>query len=172
MINPYAYLRNKAGLSQRKFCAEFKFAKQTLVGIEKGFYPTLSSRMVDAVMEACNRVDIDPGLALLDEYGTPYLDRAYAAWQLQDRDGALLHTWRPDLLNPSVSPMEEFVSDTVGSVQGFAKLLKVPPATLTRYMEGKQAMMPTSIFVALEAVKYPHLRELQAAQREWVKTYV
>ena len=171
-MNPYAFLRKKAGLSQRKFCAEYGFAKQTLIGIESGFYPTLSERMADAIFTACNKADIDASVALLDEFNTPYLDRAYAAWRFNDRDGALLHTWKPDLLHEATSPMEEFVMDTVGSVQGFAKLLKVPPATLTRYMRGEQAIMPTSIHTALDAVDYPYLRQLQASQREWVKAFV
>lgn len=172
-MNPFAFLRKKAGFSQRKFCEEFSFAKQTIVGIEKGFYPSLSDRMLDAVLAACERAGVDAAGELADVYGTPYLDRAYEAWRLKDRDGALLHTWKPNPyeLSERRSPMAEFVMETVGSVQGFAKLLKVPPATLQRYMDGKQAMMPTSIFTALEAVSYPHLRELQASQREWVKAY-
>lgn len=173
--NPYAYLRMKAGLSQRKFCAEFKFAKQTLVGIEKGFYPTLSTRMIDAISFACDNANVDIAAELSDVYLTPYITRAYEAWRIKDRDGALLATWRPepfDLFDRKRSPMELFVDQTIGSVQGFAKMLKIPPATLSRYMRGEQAMMPTSIFTALEAVKYPYLRELQASQREWVKAYV
>jgi hypothetical protein len=67
-----------------------------------------------------------------------------------------------------VSPMAVLVKDTAGSVQGFAKLIKVPSATLLRYVRGDQQFMPASIREALFDCGYDYVAELEDVQARWV----
>jgi transcriptional regulator with XRE-family HTH domain len=173
-INPYAFLRTRAGLSQRKFCDKYGFAKQTLIAIEQGMYPDLSDRMTDAIFAACLAVDMDPAVELLDEYDTPYLSAAYLSWIAGEREvvDSRILDYVPQPGTPKQSPMDLLVRETVGTVQGFAKNLKVPPATLMRYMRGGQADMPVSIMQALEQAGYHHVHALRDIQEKWVATHV
>jgi DNA-binding XRE family transcriptional regulator len=174
MVNPYAFLRNRAGLSQRKFCVKHEFAKQTLVAIEQGMYPDLSDRMVDAIYAACLAVDLDPAVELMDEYDTPYLSAAYKSWIALERasvDQRILD-YVPTKGTPELSPVALMVRDTTGTVQGFSKSLKLPPATLMRYMRGGQLQMPVSVAEALTQAGYHHVRDLRDKQEDWVVKYV
>lgn len=84
---------------------------------------------------------------------------------------ANVRSYRPIIWDDKRSPMFFFVFNTVGSAQGFAKLLKIPAATLVRYMEGKQENMPGAIAEALKNVRYEFLTELMAHQSNWTKEY-
>ena len=59
MKNPYKFLREKCGLTQKKFCDEYGFAKQTLISIEQGVYEDLSNRMQTSIEMACAAAGID-----------------------------------------------------------------------------------------------------------------
>lgn len=168
-MNPFSFLRTKAGYTQKRFGADFGFAKQTLIAIESGMYPELSERMVVSISAACERAGLDAGAELADHYDTPYLAVAYSQWREAERGQMthLINVYRPTLWTNTRSPMSCFIDNTVGSLQGFAKRLKVPPATLARYAQGKQRMMPSRIEAALRAVDYPYLSELIAVQANW-----
>lgn len=171
--NPYAFLRRKCGLTQRRFCELYKFAKQTLVGIENGMYPSLSDRMIAAIEQACHDYDIDM-LAELDYlFGTTSVNTAYQQWVAAERVqvNPAIRSYRPIIWDDRRSPMYFFVFNTVGSAQGFAKQLKVPAATLVRYMDGKQENMPGSITEALRNIGYEFLPELMSHQANWVRDY-
>lgn len=168
--NPYALLRERAGYTQKRFCEEFKFAKQTVIGIESGMYPELSERMHEAINMACDKTGTPSWDILTEEYGTPYLNKAYEKWQKQSRRDVGLN---PVQLHSTTefSPMHFFVKETVGSVQGFAKKLKVPPAMILRYIRGEQRLMPLSLWNALEDVGYADKDRLQNLQAEWTDKY-
>lgn len=167
--NPYAFLRMKAGLSQNAFCAKYGFAKQTLICIESGMYTELSDRMIVSLGKACAAAGVPARVELLENYGADKLQQAYMEWRSRER-GAFaerLNTYVPDKWTAEISPMKFMVDETVGSVQGFAKALKIPSATLIRYMTGKQAIIPRSIESALRQINYPYLVDLARLQREW-----
>lgn len=164
--NPFALLRERAGFTQKRFCEEFKFAKQTVIGIESGVYPELSDRMIDAIGLACTKGGISEWETLMEEWETPYLNKAYLRWKLNERlavDFPLVQIRFTD----EYSPMHFFVKDTVGSVQGFAKKLKVPPAMILRYIRGDQRFMPMSLMEALSDINYRDREDLQKQQAEW-----
>lgn len=162
--NPYALLRERAGYTLKRFCLEFKFAKQTVIGIESGMYPELSERMTDAITQACYNIDMLS--TLLEEYDTPYLSKAYEAWRIKSRRVLVLPT--VELHYDALSPMHYFVKDTIGSVQGFAKKLKVPPATLLRYIRGDQKFMPMEIKTALQDAGCEQVNELEQIHFSWI----
>lgn len=164
--NPFALLRERAGYTQKRFCEEYKFAKQTVIGIESGMYPELSERMLEAIGLACTKSGLSEWQTLTDEYDTPYLSKAYEAWRKSERQGVDLPSVEIRFTS-EFSPMHFFVKDTIGSVQGFAKKLKVPPAMILRYIRGEQRLMPLSLWGALEDLNYPKLTELQNKQAEW-----
>jgi len=164
--NPFALLRERAGYTQKRFGADFGFAKQTIVGIESGMYPELSERMITAIEDASDKAGMPMLDTLLEEYDTPYLANAYDKWKHLERRQVILPAvelrWTDEF-----SPMHFFVKDTIGSVQGFSKKLKVPPAMVLRYIRGDQRHMPMSLWVALEDIGYTELTELQQLQAEW-----
>jgi transcriptional regulator with XRE-family HTH domain len=167
--NPYAHLRKKSGYVQRRFCDDYEFAKQTIIMIEHGTYPELSDRMVRAIEEACYHAGIDPHHELEREYGVGDVQKAYEAWRTDQRarTATTVNEFIPDNGMDDVAPMAKFVKKTTGTVQGFAKLIKVPPATLLRYSRGEQDLMPSSIRHALIECGYIWIEELEKAQLVW-----
>lgn len=142
MRNPYAKCRELAGLTQKQFCERYGFAKQTLIGIEQGMYPALSDRMVLSMMDALTEKGIyDAGL--IDDWGHDSLPDAYEEW-VEDERACV----EPFSLDGTLKDVIDRA--TKGSVQGFAKLIKIPSATLLRYLNGGQEMMPSSIWTALK----------------------
>ena len=170
MKNPYKFLREKAGYTQKRFCNEFEFAKQTIIMIEHGVYPELSDRMTVSLDKACFHAGFDPRHELEHEYGYSTLKQAYESWQREERRSLPKGTLKyvPDDQMDDVSPMAVLVKDTAGSVQGFAKLIKVPSATLLRYVRGDQQFMPASIREALFDCGYDYVAELEDVQARWV----
>lgn len=172
-LNPFAFLRLKCGLSQSKFCARYGFSKQTVIGIESGMYPDLSDRMIVSLGKACADAGVNARMELLVTYGVERLQQAYKQWQAIERQEAvpLVNGFEPTVWTEELSPMHCLVVGTVGSLQGFAKRLKVPPATLVRYTRGEQDMMPKSIYEAFRQIRYPYLLDLIRNQAEWVASH-
>lgn len=173
MKNPYKFLREKAGFTQKRFCDEYEFAKQTIIMIEHGVYPELSDRMIDSLNKACFHAGFDPRHELEHEYGYLTLEQAYDAWKHAERKKvpAAMLDEKPEDGIEDVSPMAILVKETDGSVQGFAKTIKIPSATLLRYVRGDQKFMPASIREALTECGYRYVSELEEKQAKWVDTY-
>lgn len=172
MKNPYKHLRERAGYTQKKFCTEFDFAKQTLLSIEQGVYEELSVRMLAAIDLACDNADISVEEELAAEYGTASLTAAYRMWRVAERANCDVRIVRfTPVPSMNKSPMEVFVQSTTGSVQGFAKQLKVQTATILSYTTGKQKDMPHPIREALADAGYEHIGTLEKLQNDWNKDH-
>jgi len=173
LINPYAFLRKQAGYTQAAFCDEFGFAKQTLISIEQGVYAELSDRMLEAIYNACAIKGLDRGSLLAVEYGTDSLREAYFDYRLSERRDVpdAIKNYMPMSWTAEMSPMAAFVAQTTGSMQGFAKKLKVQTATILRYASGEQPMMPMPLREALVDCNYRHLGLLEKNQQEWIRDY-
>lgn len=171
MKNPYKHLRERAGYTQKKFCTEFDFAKQTLLSIEQGVYEELSVRMLAAIDLACDNADISVEEELAAEYGTASLTSVYARWRRVERASCDVRIVKyvPEYHFSDLSPMHWFVQSTTGSVQGFAKQLKVQTATILSYTTGKQKDMPHPIREALADAGYEHIGLLEKLQNDWNK---
>jgi DNA-binding XRE family transcriptional regulator len=163
-MNPYKQLRQLAGYTQKQFCDEFGFAKQTLISVEAGVYADLSDRMLAAITAACD----SKGIVVSD------LAAGYEMWRLAERQNVpdAVKKYLPTVWNEKQSPMFFFINQTVGSVQGFAKRLKVQTSTLLRYVSGEQPDMPMPLREALVDCGYEHLGQLEKAQMDWVRDYV
>jgi transcriptional regulator with XRE-family HTH domain len=166
-MNPYKELRQLAGYTQKKFCDEFGFSKQTLISIEAGVYADLSDRMLAAIYTAAENKGV-----VSDLVGN--LDAAYEMWRLAERQNVIpaVKKYLPVVWDEKMSPMGFFIAQTTGSVQGFAKRLKVQTSTLLRYVSGEQPDMPMPLRVALVDCGYEHLGQLEKAQMDWVRDYV
>ena len=164
-MNPFKKLRLEAGYTQKKFCDEFGFSKQTLISIEAGVYADLSDRMLSAIAQACESKGIEVG------YDLPGL---YELWRLSERQNVpdAIKKYNPVVWDEKTSPMGFFIAQTTGSVQGFAKKLKVQTSTLLRYVSGEQPDMPMPLRVALVDSDYKYLGWLEKAQMDWVRDYV
>lgn len=173
MRNPYAFLRGLTGLTQKQFCEQYSFAKQTLILIEQGVSPELSDRMVVSMGKALFDKGIVAQEVLYAEYGVTTLGVAYKQWRKMERAEVSKNWISPVPKQTEVSsPMAFLVRETIGSVQGFAKALKIPPATLVRYIKGLQREMPASVREALMDVGYIYLTELINAQAQWAIDHI
>lgn len=164
-MNPYKKLRQEAGYTQKQFCDEFGFSKQTLISIEAGVYADLSDRMLASIAQACESKGIEVG------YDLPGL---YELWRLSERQSVpdAIKKYNPTMWDEKRSPMACFIAQTTGSVQGFAKKLKVQTSTLLRYASGEQPDIPMPLMVALIDCGYEYLEQLVKAQQNWVRDYV
>lgn len=170
MRNPYKFLREKAGYTQKRFCEEFDFAKQTLISIEQGVYEELSDRMLFAIMHACHLADVNTMEELAAEYDTQFLIVAYHEYRVYERSQFKIG-YTP-VTGDNKSPMQLFVESTTGSVQGLAKKLKVQTAIILAYMTGKQKEMPIPLQEALADAGYAHTVTLMKLQNDWIKNRV
>lgn len=168
--NPYAYLRERTGMTQTAFAAKHGLARQTLVAIEQGVYPSLSDRMIVELGKECHVAGVDARTELMTEYGVATLSEAYANWRNADRADAAdrLSQIAPTMWGKRLSPMHYVVKEFGRGVQGFSKALKIPSSTLLRYIKGEQREMPRSIEEALRAIHYPFLTDLIQRQADWV----
>jgi hypothetical protein len=114
---------------------------------------------------------VDARSILSDEYGTESLTVAYMQWRSERRKNAPERADFPNRLRSSaeVSPMANFVKDMTGSMQRFCKVVKVQPATITRYAKGETASMPRELRTALEEMGYSQIVELAKAQADWIQ---
>jgi DNA-binding XRE family transcriptional regulator len=168
MKNPYKFLREKCGLTQKRFCDEYGFAKQTLISIEQGVYEDLSNRMQTAIEAACHDAGVSVEDELVNEYGAASLPIAYNLYRIYERESFVVDTL-PRAGTAELSPMHFLVKETTGSVQGFAKKIKVQTAILLSYITGKQKDMPYPLQEALRDTGYAHTEELVRLQNDWIK---
>lgn len=170
MRNPYKFLREKCGYTQKRFCDDFDFAKQTLISIEQGVYEELSTRMVTSMLEACHLAGVNISDELIDEYDVYNLPTAYSLYRMHERQQ--FTTAYVPMTSNNKSPMQLFVESTTGSVQGLAKKLKVQTAIILAYMTGKQKEMPIPLQEALADAGYAHTVTLMKLQNDWIKNNV
>lgn len=167
--NPYAALREQAGYGHREFARDFKLNRKTLISIETGQYATLSERMINTLLEACNGANVPVKSFLEENYGVDSVSAAYARYQHETR----LRFASEFMKRPShratieLSPFHFWVKDTVQSLQGLCKKLCLPPATVARYASGITVSMPIVIEDALKEIAYPYLQELKDKQEAW-----
>lgn len=170
--NPYIRLRELCGMSQKKFADKHGFGKMTMVYLESGMYTGVSDRQSIALGKECSEKNVNALQVLLEEYDATSLNEAYLAWRSEDRKlrapSVLAKVAPPFVGDVDTSPVGKFVAETTGSLQGFCKLLKVPSITMTRYIRGETASLPDAFREALEDVRYPHIKELEKAQAEWL----
>lgn len=173
--NPYAFLRELCGLTQREFELRNALSHTTLTSIEAGFFPDLSDYMVEALGRVCHEKGISAADHLLENYGTPTLQTAYHVWQIAHRRAAksTLHSVAPV---PSTdagagrSPFDVWSQQIGGSRRGFCSLLCLPTATVMRYAEGATRSMPEALRMAFRDAGLSEVRiaELDRLQSDWV----
>jgi hypothetical protein len=106
---------------------------------------------------------------LKDEYNEQSLQDAYHAWQSLERM-QVAHRFRnppPEQFTEALSPFHFFMLSVAPSQQAFCKLLKVPAASVSRYVTGYTRTMPKVLERALREVQYPYLPELLTLQVNW-----
>lgn len=166
MKSPFQHLRELGGLSQNAFCAKYGFSKMPLVYTEAAVYPQVSERFRGALFGLMAERGIDVAEELREQYSYPTLDEATHFYQrLARREfGARIAGVEPTYGSRYESPFGYFVLETAGSHDGFAKKLKVPPASVVRHSTGKTLTMPRTIAAALTEAGYPHLKTLNERQ--------
>ena len=85
MKNPYVYLRELCGMSQKGFAAKHGFGKMTMVYLESGMYTRVSDRQNEALGRECYEKGVDAKKILVEEYGVGSLNEAYLGWRVQER---------------------------------------------------------------------------------------
>lgn len=150
-VNPLKRIRTSLGISQKKLAELAQVTPQSVLKYEQGLYQEPSANIITALLSEA------------EEQGTPFslteLYKDYADWRVThqkaqqwifDRIYSLpisadehpFKTFRKKLYNP--------ISPEGYSVQGFAVLLALHPATVTEYDSGRVRHMPSIIREALE----------------------
>lgn len=171
MKNPYVRLRELCGLTQKAFCERNGFGKMTMVYLEAGMYTKVSERQNIALGKECSQRGVDAKAVLKDEYGTESLTVAYMQWRTERRKNAPERADFPETFRSTTanSPMSFFVADMTGSMQRFCKVVKIQPATVTRYAKGETMKMPKELRTALEEMGFDRIAELEKLQSQWVQ---
>lgn len=178
---PVSRVRNLTGLSLRDFCKRFGISKPALTNYEAGMYSSLSDAMVSILFDAVAGTGRSLSDVMQEWYGVDSVVVAYERWlrgeRLRVADDFMVSPVTLGELTVSSrdgvvpSPMLLWVERTSGSVYGFSKKLKVPQATVWRYVEGKTSGMPKQLSEALEGIGYPRVAELRVEQMRWRERY-
>lgn len=178
---PVSRLRNLLGLSLREFAKRYGISKPALTNYEAGMYPALSDAMTELLYDAVGEAGHSLPALMRDWYGVDSLYLAYGQWlreaRLAQAERFMVSPYTLSELSIRAkegvvkSPMLAFVEETAGSVYTFSKLLKVPQATVWRYVEGKTSGMPVQLQSALEDIGYPRVAELRMEQMRWRERY-
>lgn len=170
MDNPYAYLREQAGLGHREFARDYKLNRKTLIAIETGQFTTLSTRMIDTLLGACADANVPTGSILEERFDSNSLSEAYAKYQHAQREAFAEEIRKARVDAPAfddLSPFHYFIKDSTGSLQGFCKKLCVPQTTVARYASGLTRTMPLTIESALNEIHHPDVDTLKERQELW-----
>jgi transcriptional regulator with XRE-family HTH domain len=178
---PVSRLRNLLGLSLREFSKRYNISKPALTNYEAGMYPALSDAMVELLYDAVSEAGHSLPDLMREWYGVDSLYLAYSGWlrasRVAEADRFMVSPYTVAELSTRArdgrvaAPMLVFVEETAGSVYNFSKLLKVPQATVWRYVEGKTSGMPKQLSEALESIGYPRVSDLRAQQGLWRERY-
>jgi hypothetical protein len=158
MDNPVASLLRAAGTTQADFANRFEFSKQAVVYLLAGTFTSIPPKMMDALNELAG-----------EKGATPVTQEAYWDWQVASRAVAAekLYNAKLPFRAGKHSPAHNFIVDTFGSRERFAKEMKLPPASLMRWERGITRGLPAALEDALLEVGYEHWQELDKAQRTW-----
>lgn len=163
--NPIDFLVDGTGLTRAEVTAKQKLGKNLLLRMSQGRLQGITERMSDVLWAEWDRAQPDH-LAFVDAYGTEDLDTAYQAWvksARKSRKGKLPKVLSQDVRIP---PFGRLVK-AIGSVSKTAQFLAVADLPVQQYAKGKQLKMPDVIREALTDLAYPHIEELDSAQRNW-----
>ena len=171
MKNPYVRLRELCGISQKAFAAKHGFGKMTMVYLESGMYTRVSDRQNIALGKECGEKGVDAKRILEEEYSSSTLNEAYWKWRsFERREKAPVVLAKASTQFSHVgdiSPVAQLVAESTGSLQAFCKTLKIPSITMSRYIRGETATLPTEFREALIEAGYPFISQLEAAQEKW-----
>lgn len=173
MKNPYVRLRELTGLGQREFERKYQLSHTVMSSIESGLFPDLSDNMIEVLGRECAEKGIEAGRFLWNEYEQATLQDSYHVWQTEMRKLAR-PMMRFDSLKstPDLSPMHFFVTEKFGNPRAFCTTLKVPTATVKRYITGATRTMPKVIEQALTeaGMSKKNLSWLKQSQEDWTDT--
>lgn len=151
-------------------------SRPVVEAIELGSYESLSDKMLAALYDYyAERGQLERYTAILsDEYGTSYLEHAYAGWRKAKRALVGADTQWPRLAqvegHREVSPLQLFAELSRGSVRRFCRDLCLQWPTVDRYLKGKYDYLtpPDSLVQALADGGYDYGVALFAAHRDWL----
>jgi hypothetical protein len=170
--NPWTRLRELTGYGQREFERRYEFSHTVMAGIESGLYPDLSESMIQSLGHACHEKGVNAVQVLADEYASVDLQGAYHQWQSTERRQAktVLDSMVAMRSSDQLSPMHFFVKDNFGSLRASCVALKVPTATMTRYVAGLTSTMPKVLEQALReaGMGKQRIELIQATQDAWL----
>lgn len=148
-------------------------SRNALIYVEQGMYAAIPPRPVSALMTMCAHAGIDVAEVLEQEYGAADLQTANILWQKAvrashaDEIREAFLDWTTRGLSDS-SPIYDF-AEQFGTIDAFAKSMKVPTGPLSRYLDG-ELHMPVALITALtDAGLTQHdVTRLDEAHREWL----
>jgi len=173
MLSPVARILKASSIGNSRFAKTYRLSRGTVTYSVAGTYVDLPGRVVDALFEVTEDKDVDMR-EIYREYGATTLPEAYTNWQEVERKTQAAHLGQvapPFRFTAKDSPAYLWIQDLYGSTETFAKALKLPTATVNRWVRGETISMPAVIEKALREVKYPYFVELLSTQAHWTQTH-
>ena len=167
-MNPVDFLVKKTGLSRAELTARHGFGKNLLLKASQGRVQSITPRIEIALWKEWQDRGMDQDL-FDQEFGTLSLDLAFQRWRAEQR--AQRRGQVPTKVEHSqfVTPFGRLVN-AVGSISAMAKLLMVADLPVENYAKARTVSMPEPIHDALVELGYPHISELDRAQKKWQET--
>lgn len=163
--NPIDFMVNRTGLSRAEVTAKHGLGKNLLLKAAQGRVQSITPRISVVLWKewADRGIDQDEFDAM---YNTLDLDLAFQQWRKNKRreNKGTVPTKFEQLA--TISPFRRLVN-AIGSESAAAKLLMVADLPVTQYASAKQKEIPEPIVEALRDLEYPHISELDRAQRTW-----
>lgn len=165
MRNPVDFMIAQTGLNRTEFTVKHGFGKNILTRVVQGRLQTVTPRIEAALWKEWQDRGIDQDL-FDEEYGTLSVNSAYQRWVSNRRisNRVKLPVKLPD--DRKISPFARLVR-AIGSTSKTAQTLVVADVVVQRYADGRQKQMPEAIRESLTEMRYPHVADLDEAQKRW-----
>lgn len=168
-VNPVDFMVHKTGLSRAELTARHGLGKNLLLRASQGRVQSITPKIEMVLWKEWKARGIDQDL-FDSEYRTLSLDHAFQTWRDRTRKArqGLVPAQVPQ--DPAIPPFYRIVN-AIGSLSATAKLLMVADLPVDNYAKAQTVGMPEPIFKALTDLKYPHISELDKAQKAWQEAH-
>lgn len=165
ILNPVDFMVRRIGLSRAEVTAKHGLGKNLLLKASQGRVQSITPKISSVLWKEWQDRGIDQ-----DEFDSVYdtldLDIAYQLWRREARKAHVGEVPTKVSQESRLSPFARLVN-AIGGETRAAKLLFVPDVPVAQYASGRQKAMPVPILEALRDLQYPHVDNLDRAQRVW-----
>lgn len=163
MKSPTTFMIEKTGMSRIEFAVKHGFGKNIFVRLDQGRLQSVTPRIANALWAEWQERGLDQD-DFDAEYSTLDVDFAYQRWVKNRRLLNKVKLPSSVIDDSTITPFARLVR-AIGSISKTAGVLAVADVVVQRYSDGRQKAMPEAIREALSDMNYPHVEELDRAQK-------